>query len=181
MLTLVSQPVPAPESALFDLVWGLGVTGTGLVALANPRGILEWLAVRRGRGGKIWRGRLGGGVLAVAGLVELTKGGVHLAAPEGSGHLSVFHRTHGLPPALAAVMVLVMGVAAGAAWRSSAFLRDAGTSGAAPRACAVTATVAALAFAACAALGYLAAGLLCWAAGGAAAAGLFLLRGRRTY
>ena len=178
MYTLASARMPEPESALFDLVWGLGATVIGWVALINPRGILEWIELRRGVGGKVWRSRLIGGVLAVIGPVELIKGIVHLTALKSSERPALFHRAYGLSPVLAAVMIAVMVLIAVHAWRTNAFLQKAWTAGGLPRACAVLATLSALSFTTTTASGYLTAGMPCWALTAAAVAGLFLTRNR---
>lgn len=178
MYTLASQQMSAPDSALFDLTWGLGATAMGWVALINPRGILEWIALRRGNGGKVWPSRLAGGVFAVVGPVELIKGIHHLLALKGSERPTVFHRTYGFSPVLGGVMIVVVVLAAVHAWRTNEFLQEAWTAGGLPRACAVLATLAALSFVTFVVFGYMAAGMLCCALTGAAAAGLVLTRNR---
>ncbi|MFH8773134.1 hypothetical protein ACIF83_20410 [Streptomyces sp. NPDC085866] len=178
MYTVASQQMSAPDSALFDLTWGLGATAMGWVALINPRGILEWIALRRGNGGKVWPSRVAGGVFAVVGPVTAIKGIHHLLELKGSERPTIFHRTSGLSPVLAAVMIVVMLLVAAHAWRTSDFLQEAWTAGGLPRTCAVLATLGALAFVAFTVSGYMAAGILCCTAAGAAAAGLVLLRSR---
>ncbi|MFE2102175.1 hypothetical protein [Streptomyces sp. NPDC059468] len=178
MYALASQPMPAPDSALFDLTWGLGATVTGWVALINPRGILEWIALRRGNGGKVWPGRVAGGVFAVLGPVEAIKGIHHLLALKGAERPTVFHRTSGLSPVLATVMIVAVVLVAAHAWRTNEFLQEAWTAGGLPRTCAVLATLAALLFVAFTVFGFLTAGILCSAAAGVATVGLVLLRGR---
>ncbi|TVZ90240.1 MULTISPECIES: archaellin/type IV pilin N-terminal domain-containing protein [unclassified Streptomyces] len=178
MYALASQPMPAPDSALFDLTWGLGATVTGWVALINPRGILEWIALRRGNGGKVWPGRVAGGVFAVLGPVEAIKGIHHLLALKGAERPTVFHRTSGLSPVLATVMIVAVVLVAVHAWRTNEFLQEAWTAGGLPRTCAVLATLAALLFVAFTVFGFLTAGILCSAAAGVATVGLVLLRGR---
>ncbi|MGW2741080.1 hypothetical protein [Streptomyces sp. NPDC001450] len=178
MYTLASQQMSAPDSALFDLTWGLGATAVGWVALINPRGILEWIALRRGNGGKIWPSRLAGGVFAVVGPVTAIKGIHHLLELKGPERPTVFHRTSGLAPVLATVMIVAVVLVAAHAWRTNEFLKEAWTAGGLPRTCAVLATLAALSFVTCTVFGYMAAGMLCWALAGAAAAGLVLTRSR---
>ncbi|MQY36108.1 hypothetical protein SRB17_41050 [Streptomyces sp. RB17] len=178
MHTLASVRMSAPDSALFDLIWALGATVIGWVALINPRGILEWIELRRGVGGRVWRSRLVGGVFALIGPLELIKGIVHLTALKGPERPAVFHQTHGFSPALATVVIAVMVLVAIHAWRTNTFLQEAWTAGRLPRACAVLVTLAALSFVATTVAGYLAAGMLCWALGGAAVAGLVLTRKR---
>jgi len=178
MYTFASQQMPAPDSALFDLVWGLGATALGWVALINPRGVLEWIELRRGGGGKVWRSRLAGGVFAVVGPVMLIRGAVHLLTSEQSGRSSMFRQTYGPSPVVATIVIVVMVLAGIHAWRTNAFLLAAWTAGGLPRACAVLGTLAALSFVVLTVFGYVAAGMLCWALGGAAAAGLFLTRKR---
>jgi hypothetical protein len=176
MYTLASQQMSAPDSVLFDLTWGLGATVLGWVALINPRGILEWIQLRRGGGGKVWQGRLVGGVFAVVGPVTVIKGIVQLSASKASERPTVFHRTHGFSPVLATVIIVVMVPVAVHAWRTNAFLRDAWTAGGLPRAGAVVVTLAALSCVTSTVLGYLAAGMLCGALGAVTAAGLVLSR-----
>jgi hypothetical protein len=178
MYALASAQMSAPDSALFDLTGGLGATALGWVALINPRGILEWIELRRGVGGKVWRSRLAGGVLAVVGPLTVIKGIVHLLALKGSERPALFHRTYGFSPVLATVVILVMVLVATHAWRTNTFLQDAWTAGGLPRACAVLTTLAALSFVTTTVFGYLAAGMLCWALTGAAVAGLVLTRNR---
>lgn len=176
MYTLASQQMSAPDSALFDLTWGLGATAMGWVALINPRGILEWIALRRGNGGKVWPGRLAGGVFAVVGPVMAIKGIHHLLA--GPERPTVFHRTSGLSPVLATVMIVAVVLVAAHAWRTNEFLQEAWTAGGLPRTCSVLATLGALSFVTFTVFGYMTAGILCSAAAGAAAVGLVLLRSR---
>ncbi|MFF5014636.1 hypothetical protein [Streptomyces sp. NPDC001165] len=178
MYTLASQQMSAPDSALFDLMWGLGATAIGWVALINPRGILEWIALRRGNGGKVWPSRVAGGVFAVVGPVEAIKGIHHLLELKGPEAPTVFHRTSGLSPVLAAVMIVAMLLVAAHAWRTNDFLQEAWTAGGLPRVCAALATLAALLFVTFTVFGYMTAGILCSAVAAVAAAGLVLLRSR---
>jgi hypothetical protein len=178
MCTLASQQLSAPDSALFDLLWGLGATVLGPVALINPRGILEWIELRRGGGGRVWPSRLAGGVFSVVGPVMLIKGVVHLLSSERSERSTMFQRAYDLSPAIAAVVVVVTALVGIHTWRTNSFLLAAWTAGGLPRTCAVVGTVAALSFVTSTVFGYVAAGMLCWALAGVAAAGLFLTRSR---
>jgi hypothetical protein len=150
----------------------------GWVALINPRGILEWIELRRGVGGKVWRSRLVGGVFAVLGPGSLIKGIAQLVGSKPSERSTMFRQTYALSPVLAAVVIAVAVLVGVHTWRTNSFLQGAWTAGGLPRACAVLATLAALSFATLTVFGYVAAGLLCWVLGGAAAAGLFLTRSR---
>ncbi|MGW1910384.1 hypothetical protein ACWCQS_06415 [Streptomyces sp. NPDC002076] len=178
MYTLASQQMSEPDSALFDLTWGLGATAMGWVALINPRGILEWIELRRGTGRKVWRSRLAGGVFALVGPVMVIKGVVHLLALKGSERPTLFDRVHGFPLVSAVVVIVVMALVAIHAWRTNAFLGEAWTAGGLPRACAALGTLAALAFVTLTVFGYVAAGILCSALTGAAVAGLAFTRHR---
>ncbi|MFF4037882.1 hypothetical protein [Streptomyces sp. NPDC001816] len=155
-----------------------GATAIGWVALINPRGILEWIALRRGNGGKVWPSRVAGGVFAVVGPVEAIKGIHHLLELKGPERPTVFHRTSGLSPVLAAVMIVAMLLVAAHTWRTSDFLQEAWTAGGLSRVCAALATLAALLFVTFTVFGYVTAGILCSAAAAVAAAGLVLLRSR---
>jgi hypothetical protein len=178
MHTLVSQQMTASESALSDLIWGLGATVAGGVALINPRGVLEWFELRRGRGGSLWQSRVVGAVFIVLGPVMLVRGTAQLLALKASDRPSLFHRTHGLPPVSGAVMIGCMVLAMIYAWRTSVFLRKAWAAHGLPRIFASLVTLTALSFATTTAFGYTTASIMCFVLGAAATAGLALTRHR---
>ena len=178
MHTLVSQQMTAPESDLFDLIWGLGATAAGGVALLNPRGVLEWIELRRGRGGSLWPSRLVGAVFIVVGPLMLVRGTTGLLALKASERPTLLHRTHGLPPVSAALTIGCMVLAVIYAWRTSDFLRKAWASHGLPRLLASFITLTALSFTTATALGYPMASVLSFALGAAATGGLMLTRHR---